>query len=156
MLYSVTLTPEPPSLAVSVTVTGLDCQPLGALSVVAGFVLSARLVTAAEVVMLPAASVATTCRSTLPSATAAELKVAPVDCQLPPPLVEYSYATVTTPEAFEPPGSPVEDVRLTAPRRYGPGLLMVAVGTVLSTRRSVTGVAAAWFPATSYATVWKS
>ena len=77
-------------MALSVTVTGLDCQPLGALSVVAGFVLSARLVTAAEVVVLPAASVATTWRSTLPSGTAAELKLAPVDCQLPPPFVEYS------------------------------------------------------------------
>ena len=77
-------------MAVSVTVTGLDCQPLGALSVVAGLVLSARLVTAAEVVVLPAASVATTCRSTLPSGTAVELKFAPVDCQLPPPFVEYS------------------------------------------------------------------
>jgi len=49
---------------------------------------------------------------------------------------------VATPEAFAPPGSPVDDVRLTAPRRYGPGLLMVAVGTVLSTSRSVTAVAA--------------
>src|SRR6266550_5166621 len=143
MLCSVTLTPEPPSLAVSVTVTGLDCQPLGALSVVAGFVLSARLATGAEVVVLPAASVATTCRSTFPSGTALELKFAPVDCQVPPPFVGYSYATVAMPEAFDPPGSAVAEVRVTAPRRYGPGLLIVAVGTVLSTRRSVTGVAAA-------------
>src|SRR5437870_1602314 len=90
MLYSVTLTPEPPSLALSVTVTALDCQPLGALSVVAGFVLSTRLVTAAEVVVLPAASVATTWRSTFPSGTELELKLAPVDCQVPPPFVEYS------------------------------------------------------------------
>jgi len=36
------------------------------------------------------------------------------------------------------------------------GAVALAVGTVLSTRRSVTGVAAAWFPATSYATVRKS
>ena len=77
-------------MAVSVTVTGLDCQPLGALSVVAGFVLSARFVTGAELVVLPAASVATTCRLTFPSGTAVELKLAPVDCQVPPPFVEYS------------------------------------------------------------------
>src|SRR5687767_3455284 len=149
-LYSVTLMPEPPpSFGVRVTVTALDCQPLGALSVVTGFVLSTRLVTKDDVVEFPAASVAITCRSTLPSGAAVLSKLAPVDCQEPPPLVEYSYATLTTPEAFAPPGSLVEDVRLTEPRRYGPGLLIVASGGVLSTSRSVTGVAAAWFPATS-------
>src|SRR5213593_2801818 len=90
-LNSVTLTPEPPSLGLRVTVTVLDCQPLGALSVVAGFVLSTRLVTAAEVVALPAASVATTCRLTLPSGTDVLSKVAPVDCHVVPPFVENSY-----------------------------------------------------------------
>ena len=89
-LYSVTFTPEPASLGVSVTVTGLACQPPGALSLVLGFVLSTMRVTAADVVALPAASVATTCSSTLPSVTDVESKVEPVDCQAPPPLVEYS------------------------------------------------------------------
>jgi hypothetical protein len=36
----------------------------------------------------------------LPSGTADELKFEPVDCHVEPPFVEYSYATVTTPEAF--------------------------------------------------------
>ena len=89
-LYSVTLTPEPASVGVSVTVTGLACQPPGALSLVLGFVLSTRRVTAADVVLLPAASVATTWRSTLPSATDVESKVEPADSQVAPPLVEYS------------------------------------------------------------------
>src|SRR5437660_9719112 len=101
-LYSVTFTPEPASPALKVTVTGLDCQPLGALSEVVGFVLSTRRVTVGDVVELPAASVATTCRLTLPSGTEAELKVAPVDCHVAPPFVEYSYATLAMPEAFEP------------------------------------------------------
>src|SRR5438067_1576014 len=89
-LYSVTFTPEPASLGVRVTVTGLDCHPLGALSEVVGFVLSTSRVTVGEVVEFPAASVATTWRFTLPSGTEAELKVAPVDCQVAPPFVEYS------------------------------------------------------------------
>src|SRR5438105_12626167 len=135
MLYSVTFTPEPASLGVSVTATGLACQPPGASSVVFGFVLSTRLVSEAEVVLLPAASVATTWRSTLPSGTDDELKLEPVDCQVAPPFVEYSYATLTIPEAFDPPGSLVLEVRLTAPRRYGPGSLSVAVGGVLSISR---------------------
>ena len=116
-LYSVTLMPEPASFGVRVTVTPLDCQPLGASSVVTGFVLSARLVSAADVVELPAVSVATTCRLTLPSVTEVLSKLAPVGCQLAPPLVENSYATVAMPEAFAPPGSDVEELRLTAPRR---------------------------------------
>ncbi len=140
----------------SVTVTGLACQPAGALSLVLGFVLSTSRATVADVVLFPAASVATTWRSTLPSATDVEANVEPVDCQVAPPLVEYSYAMPTTPEAFDPPGSLVLDVRLTAPRRYVPGSLSVAFGGVLSTRRLLTGVAAAWFPATSNATVRKS
>src|SRR5919108_4117424 len=156
MLYSVTLTPEPASVGVGVTVTALDCPPLGALSVVTGFVLSTKLVTAADVLTLPAASVAITWMSTFPSATAVESKLAPVDCHVPPPFVEYSYATLTTPEALAPPGSLVVDVRLTVPRRYGPGFVIVASGSVLSTSRPATGVDAAWLPATSYATVRKS
>jgi len=71
-------------------------------------------------------------------------------------LVEYSYATLAIPEAFEPPGSLVVELRLTAPRRNAPGLVIVALGGVLSTSRSVTGADAAWLPATSYATVRRS
>src|SRR5204862_936658 len=114
-----------------------------------GFVLSTRRVSGADVVLLPAASVARTWSSTLPLATDDELKLEPVDCQVAPPSVEYSYATLTMPEASDPPGSLVLEVRLTVPRRYGPGSPSVAVGGVLSTSRPVTGVAAAWFPATS-------
>src|SRR5262245_41128575 len=156
MLYSDTLTPDPASLAVRVTVTGVAFHPLGALSVVFGFVLSTSFVSGAEVVVLPAASVATTWSWTLPSATEAELNVEPVGCHVLPPSVEYSYATVAMPEAFAPPGSLVEEVKVTAPRRYAPGSFTVASGGVLSTRRSATGVAAAWLPAMSQATVRKS
>src|SRR5262245_39469553 len=80
-LYSVALIPEPASFGVRVTVTGVDCQPPGALSVVDGFVLSTRLVSGVEVVVLPAASVAITCKPTLPSATEVLSKLAPVGCQ---------------------------------------------------------------------------
>src|SRR6266540_4192371 len=111
--------------------------------------LPTSFVTVAEVVVLPAASVAITCRSTLPSATDVESNVEPVGCHVVPPFVEYSYATPTTPDAFGPPGSLVLEVRLTAPRRYAPGSFSVAFGGVLSTRRSVTGVAEAWLSATS-------
>src|SRR5437588_994011 len=149
MLYSLTFTPEPASLGVSVTVTGVECQPLGALSVVTGFVLSTRRVTGADVVEFPAASTATTCSWTLPSGTDAELKVDPVDCHDVPPSVEYSYVTEATPDAFAPPGSLVLEPRPTAPRRYAPGSFSVAVGGVLSISLFVTGAAAAWFPATS-------
>jgi hypothetical protein len=89
-LYSVTFTPEPASFALRLTVTGLACQPLGASSVVFGFVLSTSFVRGAEVVVLPAASVATTCSWTLPSATEVESKVEPVGSQVVPPSVEYS------------------------------------------------------------------
>src|SRR5438445_59302 len=68
-----------------------------------------------------------------------ELKLEPVDCQVAPPFVEYSYTTLATPEAFDPPGSLVLDVRLTAPRRYGPGSLSVAAGGVLSAGAGVGG-----------------
>src|SRR5438034_5701947 len=64
-LYSVTLTPEPPSFGVSCTVTELACQPLGASSVVLGFVLSTSFVNGDDVVLLPALSVETTCSWTL-------------------------------------------------------------------------------------------
>ena len=70
--------------------TGLACQPPGASSVVFGFVLSTSFVTVGDVVVLPAASVATTCRSTLPSATEVESKVEPVGSQVVPPFAEYS------------------------------------------------------------------
>src|SRR5262249_33354235 len=89
-LYSVTFTPEPASFAVRLTVTALECQPLGASSVVLGFVLSTSFVSADETVVLPALSVATTCRSTFPSLTDVESNVEPVGCQEAPPLVEYS------------------------------------------------------------------
>src|SRR5690349_1670711 len=155
-LYSVTFTPEPASFPVRFTVTALACHPLGASSVVFGFVLSTSFVSAAEVVVLPAASVATTWSSTLPSATDVESKVEPVGCQVVPPLVEYSYATLAIPEAFAPPGSLVLELRPTAPRRYAPGSSSVALGAVLSTRRLATAAETPWLPATSYATVRKS
>src|SRR5204863_8350222 len=104
-LYSVTLTPEPPSFGVSCTVTELACHPLGASSVVLGFVLSTSLVNGDDVVLLPALSVETTCSWTLPSATGVESKVEPVGCHVAPPFVEYSYATLAIPDAFAPPGS---------------------------------------------------
>ena len=68
-------------------VPGVQETVYNGLSLVAG---TTRLVTAAEVVELPAASVATTWSPTLPSATEVEAKVDPVDCQLVPPSVEYS------------------------------------------------------------------
>src|SRR3954468_5548483 len=108
---------EPASLGESVTVTALACHPPGALSLVLGFVLSASFVRAAEVVVLPAGAVATTCRSTLPSATEVKSNVEPVGCQVVPPFAEYSYATVATPDALAPPGSLVLEARFTAPRR---------------------------------------
>src|SRR3954447_1712762 len=132
-LYSVTFTPDPPSLGESCTVTGLACQPLGASSVVLGLVLSTSFVTGADAVVLPAASVATTCRATLPSATDVESKVEPVGSQVVPPFVEYSYVTVAMPEAFAPPGSLVLELRATAPRRYAPGSVGVAFGAVWPT-----------------------
>ena len=61
--YSVSEGPEPASEAPRVTVTGEDCQPEGASSVVVGGVLSTRLVTTGERPTLPAASVATARRS---------------------------------------------------------------------------------------------
>src|SRR5262249_38065100 len=134
--------PEPASVAARLTVTGADCQPLGPLSDVFGFVLSTSLVSGAETVVFPAASVATTCSWTLPSAAEVESNVDPVGSQVAPPLVEYSYATLTRPEAFAPPGSVVLELRPTAPRRQAPGSLSVAVGGVLSTRRFDTGGAA--------------
>ena len=155
-LYSVTFTPEPASLPLRFTVTGLARQPLGASSVVFGFVLSASFVTDADTVVLPAASAATTCRSTFPSATDVESNVEPVGCQVAPPFVEYSYATLAMPDAFAPPASLVFELRPTAPRRYAPGSISDAFGAVLSTRRPVTGADAAWFPATSCATVRRS
>src|SRR3954452_11157044 len=155
-LYSVTFTPDPPSLGESCTVTAPACQPLGASSVVLGLVLSTTFVTGADAVVLPAVSAATTCRATLPSATDVESKVDPVGSHVVPPFVEYSYATVAIPEAFAPPGSLVLELRATAPRRYAPGSFSVAFGVVLSTSLPVTGVAADWLPATSYATVRKS
>ena len=64
ILYSVDATPAPSSVGVRVTVTSADCGPDGAFSSVAGAVLSMRMpVTEAEVVELPALSVATACRS---------------------------------------------------------------------------------------------
>jgi hypothetical protein len=118
--------------------------------------LSTSFVSAEETVVLPALSVATTCRSTLPSPTEVESNVEPVGCQVAPPFVEYSYATLAMPEAFAPPGSLVLELRPTAPRRYAPGSFSDAVGGVLSTRRLLTGAEAAWLPATSNATVRKS
>src|SRR4029079_909581 len=85
-LYSVTLTPEPASLGARCTVTAAACQPLGASSLVEGFVLSTSFVTGADVLVFPAASVATTCRATLPSVTDVESKVEPVGSQVVPPL----------------------------------------------------------------------
>src|SRR5207253_3171514 len=99
-------------------------------------------------------SVAITWRSTLPSGTDVESNVEPVGCQVPPPLVEYSYATLAIPEAFEPPGSLVVELRLTAPRRNAPGLVIVALGGVLSTRTLVTAADVVVFPATSRTTMW--
>ena len=61
--YSVADGPEPASEALRPTVTAEDCQPEGALSVVAGGVLSTRLVTTEEAPTLPAASVASARRS---------------------------------------------------------------------------------------------
>src|SRR3954452_11663568 len=89
-LYFVTVPPDPPSLGESCTVTALACQPLGASSLVLGLVLSTSFVTGADALVLPAASVATTCRATLPSATDVESKVEPVGSQVVPPFVEYS------------------------------------------------------------------
>src|SRR5207245_8826255 len=60
ILNSVVATPEPASLGVRVTVTSADCGPDGALSTVAGAVLSTRMPpTSAEAVGLPDLSVAT-------------------------------------------------------------------------------------------------
>ena len=62
--YVVFETPEPASLALSVTVTALGCQPLGASCVVVGFVLSTRREpTTFENAWLPATSVTLTRRS---------------------------------------------------------------------------------------------
>ena len=61
--YWVSDAPDPASEAERSTVTSEDCQPLGALSVVAGGVLSTRLVTTFEEAVLPATSTATTRRS---------------------------------------------------------------------------------------------
>src|ERR687888_180462 len=98
---------------------------------------------------LTALSVASTCSSTFPSATAVVLNAAVVGVHVVPPSVEYSYATDETPEPFVPFGSLVAEVRLTVARRYGPGSLIVAFGAVLSTSLFGTGFEAAWLPATS-------
>jgi hypothetical protein len=60
--------------------------------------------------------------------------------------------TVATPE----PVSPVVELRLTVPRRYAPGSPIVAVGFVLSTRRSSTTVEAKVLPALSVTTMRRS
>ena len=70
-----------------------------------------------------------------------------------PALRETSYCTVATPE---PPASPVVELSVVLPRSGVPGLPMVAAGAVLSTRRLVTGVPYVTLPATSVATVRKS
>jgi hypothetical protein len=62
--YWVLATPEPPSFALRLTVTALDCQPLGALWPVVGAVLSTRRPeTTLDIVTLPATSVTSTVRS---------------------------------------------------------------------------------------------
>ena len=78
------------------------------------------------------------------------LQLAGVACQTPSASFAYSYVTVATPEATPlTVGSAVTEVRLTVPRRYWPGSFIVAVGTVLSIIRAVTGDADAELPARS-------
>jgi hypothetical protein len=90
------------------------------------------LVTSAEVVALPALSVAVARRSYFPSASVVVFQAAGVKTQLVVVVGAYSYVTVASPE---PPVSLALDVIVTVPARiaFDAGLVMETVGGVAST-----------------------
>src|SRR2546430_16487953 len=75
----------------------------------------------------------------MPAATDVVSQFAGVWCHWPP--LPYSYVICETPDATPfVSGSPVTEARCAVARKYWPGSFIVAVGTVLSIMRPVTGV----------------
>src|SRR5260370_31210709 len=110
--------PDPASLEVELSETVPRTFAAGLDMVTDGGVLSTRTsVTAAEIVELPALSVATTCRSYRPSVSPVVSQDAAVVVQLFDAAGEYWYET----EAAPAPPSVVDQLSATMPRTLAPG-----------------------------------
>ena len=126
-----------------------------------GLVLSTRrFSTSADTSEFPAASVTRARRSWRPSETpvvfqetekGAPSESVPIVCQTEPS--KRWKATVATPE---PPGSEAEAESETEPRRFAPGSVRTAPGSVLSTRRLETTLESFVLPALSVASARRS
>src|SRR2546423_14878991 len=95
--YWVSDAPDPASEAERSTVTSEDCQPLGALSVVAGGVLSTRLGTTVEEAGVPATQTPAARGWQRPASTLAGFPVSEGACPVPAPGDCYSCVSAGSP-----------------------------------------------------------
>src|SRR5206468_3178965 len=134
-------------LVVEPSVTVAPTFAPGLVIVAVGAVLSTRTIATAElVVWLPASSVATTRTAWRPSETPVVSQLVPPRVvQLPSPAGDNWYTVQSTPHS----ASLVVEASVTVARTFAPGLVIVAVGAVLSTRTFATVALVVTLPAPS-------